>query len=68
VGRRLIILGEKWLMNFDDLTLRIVCAGTGPESFPKRFAPPGIGDIHDSHHENYLNIKMLPDAEALYTR
>ena len=54
-------------MNFDDLT-RIVCVGTRPVGFPKRFAPFGNEAIHDSPHANRLKINMLSENEAFYTR
>jgi len=37
-------------------------------SFPKRLASSGIGDIHDFHHRNPLNVKRLSETEALHTR
>ena len=27
--------------------------------FPKRAAPSGIGDIHDFHHRNPINVSIL---------
>jgi hypothetical protein len=53
------ILGEKYLLNFDDLALRFVCVGTRPESFPKRGAPSGNEGIPDFHNKNPLNINRL---------
>jgi hypothetical protein len=40
-------------------------AGIG---FPKRAAPSGIGDIHDFHHRNPLNVNKLVQNKALYNR
>ena len=37
-------------------------------SFPKRVAPFGIGDIHDFHHRNPLNLNRLSRTEALHAR
>jgi hypothetical protein len=39
-----------------------------PIGFPKRAAPSGIGDIHDFHHRNPLNINRLVRNKALYNR
>jgi hypothetical protein len=40
-------------------------AGVG---FPKTVAPSGIGDIHDFHHRNPLNVNKLVQNKALYNR
>jgi hypothetical protein len=39
-----------------------------PVGFPKNIAPSGIGDIHDFHHRNPLNVKRLAQNKALYNR
>jgi len=39
-----------------------------PVGFPKRVAPSGIGNIHDFHHRNPLNVKRLSETEALHNR
>jgi len=39
-----------------------------PVSFPKTVAPSGIGDIHDFHHRNPLNVNKLVQNKALNNR
>ena len=39
-----------------------------PVGFPKRAASSGIGDIHDFHHRNPLNVNKLVQNKALYNR
>ncbi len=39
-----------------------------PVGFPKGAAPSGIGDIHDLHNRNPLNVNKLVQNKALYNR